>query len=325
MAEAFNHAASRFVVFWQGKSLLAGMGTAEPRAFYTAKPASDEAPWVFLGLQDGIPFFATNLSHLAAPHEAVHLGDAEFTDLRSFTGMLGADDATLLATARAMLHWRSQTKFCSVCGHPNRPIRGGYVMQCTQCNTQHFPRTDPAVIMLVTRNNKLLLGQSVNFPVDSNMFSTLAGFVEPGENLEDAVRREVFEEVAVNVGAVHYHSSQPWPFPANLMLGFYGEGLNDEIILQVDEMRDARWFTPEEVIGQRGVGFPLTAASKYSTPPNRRLARVGSVILLRRSSEAAFSASGAHVLPAAPQPILKSARSARVTSPQPNSRKPTPS
>jgi NAD+ diphosphatase len=265
IAGAFADPASRFVVFWQGKALISNSNPAEPRAVFTAKPATDDAPWVFLGLQNGTPFFAANLSHLEAPHEAVHLGDGVFTDLRFAAGMLGADDATLLATARAMLHWRQQTGFCSLCGNPNTPTRGGYVMQCTKCSTEHFPRTDPAVIMLVTRNDKLLLGQSHNFPVDSNFFSTLAGFVEPGESLEDAVRREVFEEVGVKVGAVNYHSSQPWPFPASLMLGFYGEGLSDDIVLEQAEMRDARWFTPEEVINCKELGF--------NVPPPQSIAR----------------------------------------------------
>jgi NAD+ diphosphatase len=264
IAEAYHNPASRFVIFWQGKMLIADTA-AEPRACYTAKPAAD-APWVFLGLQNGTPHFAVNLSHLEAPHEVVDIGDAIFADLRMVGGMLGADDATVLATARAMLHWRNQTKFCSLCGHPNQVTRGGYVMQCTQCGTEHFPRTDAAVIMLVTRNDKLLLGQSHNFPVESNFFSTLAGFVEPGESLEDAVRREVFEEVGIKVGAVQYHSSQPWPFPASLMLGFYGEGLNDDIVLELAEMRAARWFTADEVINCAEHGFmippPLSIARR---------------------------------------------------------------
>jgi NAD+ diphosphatase len=266
IAEAFDNPASRFVLFWRGKTLIADAGTAAPRAFFTAKPAADDVPWVFLGLQDGTPYFAANLTHLEAPHEVVHIGDSVFSDLYSVNGVLGPDDATLIATSRAMLHWRQQTKFCCVCGHPNAPTRGGYVMQCSSCKTEHFPRTDPAVIMLVTRNNKMLLGQSLNFPVDSNFYSTLAGFVEPGESLEDAVRREVFEEVGIKVGEVHYHSSQPWPFPASLMLGFYGEGLNDDIVLEATEMRDAKWCTPEEVINCKELGFQI--------PPPQSIARL---------------------------------------------------
>ncbi len=144
-------------------------------------------------------------------------------------------------------------------------MRGGYVLVCTQCGAENFPRTDAAVIMLVTRGEKLLLGQSQNFPPERNMYSTLAGFVEPGESLEDAVRREVFEEVGVRVGEVAYHSSQPWPFPGSLMLGFYGEGLSEEIVLDPVEMRDAKWFSREEIANREALGFNL--------PPDVSIAR----------------------------------------------------
>jgi NAD+ diphosphatase len=138
-------------------------------------------------------------------------------------------------------------------------------MHCTNCGTEHFPRSDPAVIMLVAREDRLLLGQSHKFPADRNWYSTLAGFVEPGESLEDAVRREVFEEVGIRVGDVVYHSSQPWPFPASLMLGFYGEGLNEDIVLDTTEMRDARWFTRADIANRDALGFGL--------PPNDSIAR----------------------------------------------------
>jgi len=261
---ALNDPSSRFVVFWKGQALVANDAAGAARAVYTSRPEAD-VPWVFLGLQDGTPVFAANLIGIEAPHAVVSAKEGEFTELRGMAGLLGADDATILATARAMLHWRNQTKFCALCGHANLPARAGYVMHCTNCNTEHFPRTDPAVIMLVSRNGNLLLGQSHNFPPGSNFFSTLAGFVEPGESLEDAVRREVFEETGIRVGAVQYHSSQPWPFPASLMLGFYGEGLNDQIVLDPTEMRDARWFTPEELADPGSFGFNL--------PPTQSIAR----------------------------------------------------
>jgi NAD+ diphosphatase len=264
IAQAFDHPDSRFVVFWQGQTLIS-LSAAGPRAVYTAKPTA-EAPWVFLGRQSGTPFFAMDLSQIETPHAVVPIGDAGFKDLRSLAGLLNADDGTLLATARAMLHWRNQTKFCSVCGGANTPIRAGYVMQCSRCGAEHFPRTDPAVIMLISRNNKLLLGQSHNFPPDSNFYSTLAGFVEPGESLEDAVRREVFEETGIRTGALAYHSSQPWPFPASLMLGFYGEGLNDDIVLDETEMRAARWFTREDIDNRAELGFSL--------PPRQSISRL---------------------------------------------------
>jgi NAD+ diphosphatase len=259
IAAALDDPASRFVLFHQGKALVAAGDAGAARAVTTARPAG-EAAWVFLGLQDGIPVFAADLADAG-----VDLAGGGFADLRFMAGQLSVDDATILATARGMLHWRGQTKFCSVCGNVNRSVRAGYAMQCSSCGTEHFPRTDPAVIMLISRNGRLLLGQSHNFPPDSNFYSVLAGFVEPGESLEDAVRRETFEETGIRVGAVQYHSSQPWPFPASLMLGFYGEGLNDDIVLDATEMRAAAWFTPEQVADPAAAGFNL--------PPPQSIAR----------------------------------------------------
>ena len=129
-------------------------------------------------------------------------------------------------------------------------------MRCTHCGAEHFPRTDPAVIMLVVRGERALLGHSHRFP-RLNMYSTLAGFVEPGETLEEAVAREVWEETGVRVGRVFYHSSQPWPFPASIMLGFYAEGLSEEIRIDPQELRDARWFTREEIRNHKDLGFAL--------------------------------------------------------------------
>jgi NAD+ diphosphatase len=248
IADAFAHGGSRFVLFEQGRALIENGADGAPRAVFVGPPEGAFA-WVFLGLQDGVPVFAADVSGMDAP--------AQFTDMRALTGLLPADDATILATARAMLHWRAQTGFCSVCGGKNVPERGGYVMRCNACGTEHFPRSDPAVIMLVAKDDRLLLGQSHKFPVDRNFYSTLAGFVEPGESLEDAVRREVFEEVGVRVGDVAYHSSQPWPFPASLMVGFYAEALSEEIVLEVGEMRDARWFTRADIENRKALGFSL--------------------------------------------------------------------
>jgi NAD+ diphosphatase len=250
---------SRFVLFWHGKALLTP-GVA-PQAVLLPKPALD-GPWVFLGLVAEAPVFALDISALAEPPA---VAEGEFTDLRSLTALLPPLDAELLATARGMLHWRATHKYCPACGGATMPMRGGWVLHCTACGRENFPRIDAAVIMLVTRGGKLLLGQSHRFPPERNFYSTLAGFVEPGESLEDAVRREVFEEVGVRVGEVVYHSSQPWPFPASLMFGFYAAGLSDEIVLEEEEMRDARWFTPEEIANRKALGFSL--------PPKDSIAR----------------------------------------------------
>jgi NAD+ diphosphatase len=262
LAAALADGATRFTLFRHGQALLEGAAT--PRAALVPRPEIP-GPWVFLGLQDGVALFAADLSHVAEPAPVLAAQDAQFTDIRALTSLLPVDDATILATARAMLHWRAQTKFCAACGAPNAPIRGGYVLLCTRCGTEHFPRTDPAVIMLVTRGDRLLLGQSHKFPPDRNFYSTLAGFVEPGESLEDAVRREVFEEVGIRVGAVAYHSSQPWPFPASLMLGYYAEALDETIVLEAAEMRDARWFSRADIENRKALGFNL--------PPQDSIAR----------------------------------------------------
>jgi NAD+ diphosphatase len=254
MQSALEDPRSRFVLFWRGDALIEAGEV--PKASLVSRPDFD-APWVFLGLQDQVPLFAADLSALADPH-ALYGGSARaFTDMRSLTSLLPAADATILATARGMLHWRAQTKFCARCGAPTEPVRGGYVLKCTSQGTEHFPRSDPAVIMLVTKGERALLGQSHKFPIERNMYSTLAGFVEPGESLEDSVRREVLEEVGVRVGAVFYHSSQPWPFPASLMLGYHAEALTEEIVLEAEEMRDARWYTREEITHHRELGFNL--------------------------------------------------------------------
>ena len=144
------------------------------------------------------------------------------------------------------------------------------MMTCTACEAQHFPRTDPAVIMLVTRGDHALLGHSQRFP-RSNMYSTLAGFVEPGETLEEAVRREVFEESGIKVGEVQYHSSQPWPFPGNIMLGFYGEGLSEDITIDPEEMLDVRWFSREQMRQPRGARLPAAARRQHRAPADRGL------------------------------------------------------
>jgi NAD+ diphosphatase len=207
---------------------------------------------IFLGLIDDRAHFALDLSAHDAPLDAlrspalpaagISASGLRFGDLRQFGAGLARSEGALLALARAMTFWHSRHRFCGVCGAPTRSEEAGHVRRCTAagCATMHFPRTDPAVIMLVTDGDRALLGRNKNFL--PGMYSTLAGFVEPGESLEDAVAREVREETAIEVGAVHYHSSQPWPFPANIMLGFYAEAASTAITVDYGELEDARWF-----------------------------------------------------------------------------------
>ena len=213
--------------------------------------------FVFLGVIDERAHFALDVSGIEAPLDmlrsptlaaagiegaAIAQEAVRFADLRQLGGRLERHESALLALARAMMFWHSRHRFCGLCGAPTRSEEAGPMRRCTDaaCNTMHFPRTDPAVIMLVTDGDRVLLGRNKNFI--PGMYSTLAGFVEPGESLEDAVAREVREETAIEVGAVHYHSSQPWPFPANIMLGFYAEAVSSEITVDYGELADARWF-----------------------------------------------------------------------------------
>ena len=180
--------------------------------------------------------------------QAAALPDAtELKELRPLAPVLPADAASLLAYARALVLWRGRHRHCGVCGAPNRPARAGHVMRCSRCDNETFPRLDPAIIVLVTdpSGERALLGRQAAWP--AGRYSTIAGFVEPGESLEDAVEREVHEETGVQVGDVEYHSSQPWPFPSSLMLGFRAVARTEAITLRDGELEDARWFTRADV------------------------------------------------------------------------------
>jgi NAD+ diphosphatase len=200
--------------------------------------------------------FALELGASEDPLPLLPTAAGTFTDLRAVAGALTATDAAILAHARGLMHWRVRSRFCGVCGGACEPKSAGHVMLCSACGASHFPRTDPAVIMLVHRGERALLGHSHRFPA-VGMYSTLAGFVEPGESLEEAVAREVKEEAGVAVGRVQYHSSQPWPFPASIMLGFYAEATSEAISIDATELMDARWFTRAEIRDHASHGFSL--------------------------------------------------------------------
>ena len=169
-----------------------------------------------------------------------------FAELRRVMTWLDARDAELAATGKAILTWHGAHGFCAKCGAATAIASAGWQRNCSACGTSHFPRTDPVVIMLITQGNSVLMGRSPGWP--QGMYSLLAGFVEPGETLEAAVRREVFEEAGVTVGAVNYLSSQPWPFPASLMFGCEGQATSREITIDPVEIEDALWITREEMM-----------------------------------------------------------------------------
>jgi NAD+ diphosphatase len=200
---------------------------------------------IFLGLHDGAARFGVGIAPEIA--EALKTRDDLFViDLRSIAikGLVEQDHLPPLAEAKAMLHWHARHRFCANCGAPTRVMQGGWKRECPACKVEHFPRTDPVAIMLAVEGDNCLLGRSGRFA--STMWSCLAGFIEPGEAIEDAVRREIHEEAGVTCGRVSYLFSQPWPFPTSLMIGCHAEALTTELKVDREELEDARWFSKDE-------------------------------------------------------------------------------
>ena len=234
---------------------------AEARAF------GRTAEVVFLGLCNGEPRFAIALEPQAA--ETLKARD-EFvvTDLRSIAvrGLVEPDHLSPLAEGKALLNWHARHRFCSTCGAATDVVEGGWRRDCPSCRAQHFPRTDPVVIMLAVAGERCVLGRSYRF--QPGMWSCLAGFVEPGEAIEDAVRRETREEAGIVCGRVRYFASQPWPFPTSLMIGCHSEACSHEIVIDRSELDDARWFDREEVAAMLLRRHP----DGLSTPPTMAIA-----------------------------------------------------
>jgi NAD+ diphosphatase len=215
-----------------------------------------------LGLaEDGRPVFAARLNDSAVEQrgdasdgfldrrELAISGreDLELVDLRTIAtqGLVAPEEIALLGAAKAVLDWHQRHRFCAQCGQPTQATAGGWRRECTACKAQHFPRTDPVVIMLAVDGDRCLLGRQRRFP--KGMYSALAGFVEPGETIEEAVRREIAEESGVIVGRVGYVASQPWPFPSSLMIGCLALAQTTSVRIDEQELEDARWFSREEV------------------------------------------------------------------------------
>ena len=263
LAAARTDPDARAVVLWQGKPLIDKERPAELLRLPMGHPILAEATAdpVLLGREDGAPRFAFDISpwsppevdHAALgafldPSEQLYPGLPEghvFAELRRVMTWLSPRDAELAATAKAVIGWHQNHGFCARCGAASDISQGGWQRTCPACGAHHFPRTDPVVIMLITHGNSVLVGRSPGWP--EGMYSLLAGFVEPGETLEAAVRREVFEETGIHVGHVDYLSSQPWPFPASLMFGCHGHATSLEITIDPVEIEDALWLTREEM------------------------------------------------------------------------------
>ncbi|WP_037293373.1 NAD(+) diphosphatase [Roseobacter sp. CCS2] len=254
-----TQAGARAMLLWRGKPLICGDDLMRV-PFNHPVMADASVSTIFLGRENGTPIFSADLSAwepadldtetlnlFLDPSEQRHpaVPEGVFAELRAVMTRLSLRDAELAATAKAVTEWHRTHRFCARCGAESVMAMGGWQRNCAACDGHHFPRTDPVVIMLITHGNAVLVGRSPGWP--EGMYSLLAGFVEPGETIEAAVRREVFEEAGVRVGAVSYLSSQPWPFPASLMFGCAGDALNTDLTIDPEEIEDAMWVTREEM------------------------------------------------------------------------------
>ncbi|MEO1313409.1 MAG: NAD(+) diphosphatase [Pseudomonadota bacterium] len=275
---------ARTTVFWRGKALFEAADSDTPRLAWIPTDApileeASEAP-IFLGLQGDAPRFAHDISAWADPHAdtqaLAQFADVSLNrhpdmtehqallDLRGTMSTLHPDDAGNAAAAKGAFAWHDTHRFCARCGAPSTVSLAGWRRTCSACGAHHFPRTDPVVIMLILHRDRVLMGRSPAWP--EGMYSLLAGFMEPGETIEAAVRRETFEEAGIPVGRVGYLSSQPWPFPASLMIGCWGHATSDEITLDKVELEDALWLSREEML-----------AEMTSDTPRLRPARKGAI------------------------------------------------
>ena len=226
----------------------------------TLADAPEEAELVFLGLDDGKPCFA------AVPGEGDASPRMANPRLWSLMATLRPDDLAIYGGARSITDWHARHRHCAACGGATKIAKGGWQRTCSNCSTEHFPRTDPVTIMLVEHEGKLLLGRGLNWP--ERAYSALAGFVEPGESIEEAVAREVLEESGIVVRDVNYIASQPWPFPSQLMMGCHSHAESTEITLDESELADARWFTRAEV----QAAMDGDADAPINTPPKQAIA-----------------------------------------------------
>ena len=249
VAGALSDPASRIVRFHGDRPRIRVMGNPHAAIAYDAPSGVahllDCGEAVLLGVApDGCAIF----TGACAPAEEADENDCKLIDLRSLAvqGLLAPGELNLLAQGRALLNWHQRHRFCANCGNPTVLADAGYRRHCEACGADHFPRTDPVVILAVVDGDRCLLGRQPHFL--PGVYSTLAGFVEPGESLEEAARREILEESGIRVGRVRYHASQPWPFPGSLMIGLLGEAETTDIMVDRTELEDARWFDRDEVL-----------------------------------------------------------------------------
>jgi NAD+ diphosphatase len=240
---------TRLVPVWRGKSFVSGPRAA-PRPVF---PSAREDWWpergshlALIGMVDGAAYLAIDISRIDDPGaDPAFAGRGAFVDLRTCGPLMPLEDGSLLAHARLLTWWHSRTRYCGVCGHPTASRQAGTVRQCLNpaCAVEHFPRVDPAVIVLVHDGRRLLLGRQHGWP--RGMHSVLAGFLEAGENFEACVAREIREEAGVEVTDVAYFGSQPWPFPQSLMVGFTARAVDTRLTVDPEELEHADWYDPD--------------------------------------------------------------------------------
>jgi len=248
LAEKLAAEDSLALAIWNGKPLIEA-GPDGPRvAYLPAAMAEDLAGGrerlLFLGLWKGAAIFAVDIEGAADPAVGPLQGFGDFQDLRAVSLKLARTDAAIAATAKQMFEWRRRHRHCASCGQPSEVADGGWKRVCPSCEIEHFPRTDPVVIMLAVHKDRCMLGRQAAWP--AGMFSCLAGFLEPGETIEEACARELMEEAALEATHVRYHSTQPWPWPSSLMIGLIAEVAHDQAAPDQTELSEVRWFTKQE-------------------------------------------------------------------------------
>jgi NAD+ diphosphatase len=254
-----NSVGARFLTVQDGRPVL-NVGSGRPKLLWLDAadiPAHSNA--IFLGLQGEIPHFAVSIpAGVALPGKAL--------DARAAAMQMAAADSAIIAQARSLLLWHERHQHCAVCGAHTEMKKAGYQRQCVNpdCAAEHFPRTDPVAIMLIIDKDRCLLGRQPQFP--PRFFSALAGFIEPGETLEEAVARETYEEAGIRCGRVRYVASQPWPFPSSLMIGCFAEAISFDITLDKTELEEAQWFSREDCLA----GF--AGSGSFMVPPPMAIA-----------------------------------------------------
>jgi NAD+ diphosphatase len=234
---------------WNGKPFVepsssGGMQIAYLPAKLVGELAGGQERLLFMGLWKGTAVFAVDLEGGIDPSDGVLQGMGRFEDLRAIALKVPATDAAILATAKSMFEWRRRHRHCAACGEVSQAVDGGWKRKCPACETEHFPRTDPVVIMLPYHGDRCMLGRQEAWP--KGMFSALAGFLEPGESIEEACARELEEEAGLHAVKVRYHSTQPWPYPSSLMIGLIAEVEDEEGAPDQTELSEVRWFTRDE-------------------------------------------------------------------------------